>query len=569
MSLAVPGRRAESRARGRAGAAVPWLAALVCVGIATLAWFGYRATDEWQRSSALLVERRSQQAADLLMLAITRDMRGVQTSVLMSGVENRSIFDPPFDINDLVTVAFARYPYPECFFGWRAGDREPTILFSRSDRLPPWLTSDENEDPHPVKISQDPPYSDVLRRRLQTDVHGRRRYSVFETTLAGVPYQVVALISYRDAARQHLESVFGFMVNLTWARNEYFDHIAEQVSQLAADAPGIQYGVSDERNQPVVGEPSDEKSPFAATREFPLYFFDPTLIAVDHPPDLTQRLWRVTANAGADPMLASAARGSHRTLVVVAAAVIALGIGLVITVRAARGSAALAAVRSDFVSTVTHELKTPLATIRSVGEMLVRDRVKTPQDLQKYARILVQEENRLSRLVNNLLAYARVTDVADIYSFEQQDPAELVAEAVLGFRRQLTGREYQLEVDVPPDLPSIRADRTAIVLALDNLIDNAIRYSIPPPHVSVTARAADAHVQLEIVDRGVGIPQSELPQVRRRFMRGRNARSGGSGLGLAIVSRITEDHNGRVDIASEVGVGTKVTLNLPAWSGES
>ena len=483
----------------------------------------------------------------------------------MSEVENLSVFDPPFDINDLVTVAFARYPYPESFFGWRAGAGEPTVVFSRSDRRPSWLAGDERDDPYPVEISHNPPHSDIVRRRVQADIQARRRYSIFETTLAGVPYQVVALMSYRDVLRQQLESVFGFMVNLTWVRNEYFDHIAEQVSQLAATAPGIEYAVSDERNHAVVGEPPPERSAFVARRDFPLYFFDPTLITIDHPPDLTHRVWKITADAGGDPTLAAAARGSHRTLLVVAAAVTTLAIGLIIAVRAAKGSAALAAVRSDFVSTVTHELKTPLSTIRTVGEMLVRDRVKTAQDLQKYARILVQEENRLSRLVNNLLAYARVTDVADIYSFQPQDPGELVAEAVLGFRRQLTGSEYELDIDVPPDLPQIRADRTAMVLALDNLIDNAIRYSAPPPRVMVTARAAGSDVQFEIADRGFGIPAAELSQVRRRFVRGRDAKGGGSGLGLAIVTRIVEDHGGRLNIASEVGVGTKVTLSIPKW----
>jgi two-component system phosphate regulon sensor histidine kinase PhoR len=200
-----------------------------------------------------------------------------------------------------------------------------------------------------------------------------------------------------------------------------------------------------------------------------------------------------------------------------------------------------------------------------VGEMLVRDRIKTPQDLKKYARILVQEENRLSRLVNNLLAYARVTDVADVYSFQPQDPADLVAEALLGFRRQLTDSEYQLDVDVPPDLPTIRADRTAMVLALDNLIDNAIRYSTAPPRVSVSALAGERDVRFEIADRGVGIPFDELARVRRRFVRGRGATRSGSGLGLAIVSRIAEDHGGRMDIASEVGAGTKVTLSIPTF----
>jgi two-component system phosphate regulon sensor histidine kinase PhoR len=353
------------------------------------------------------------------------------------------------------------------------------------------------------------------------------------------------------------------MVNLEWARSEYFTAITEQVSQIGGTAGAVAYTILDEQGRPVVGPAPLEGSTFTTRREFPLYFFDQTLTTVGIPRDLTPRVWTIAANAGGDPTLALAARGARRTLLVVAAAVIGLAIALLIAAGAARGSAALAAVRADFVSTVTHELKTPLSTIRTVGEMLVRDRVRTPQDLKKYARILVQEENRLSRLVNNLLAYARVTDVADVYSFQPQEPADIVAEALLGFRRQLSDSEYQLDVDVPPDLPQIRADRTAMVLALDNLIDNAIRHSPAPPRVSITAAAGERNVRFEVADRGVGIPPGELAHVRRRFVRGRGAKGSGSGLGLAIVSRIAEDHGGRMDIASEVGEGTKVTLSIP------
>ena len=172
-----------------------------------------------------------------------------------------------------------------------------------------------------------------------------------------------------------------------------------------------------------------------------------------------------------------AARGARRSLVVVGAGVALLALSLLATARAARASAAVATVRADFVATVTHELKTPLSTIRAVGETLVRGRVKTDHDLNRYAHLLVREERRLTRLVNNLLAYSRVTDVTEVYSFEALEPAALIAEATQGFRRQLTDSDVRLEVDVAPDVPAVRADRTAIVLALDNLIDNAIRYS--------------------------------------------------------------------------------------------
>ena len=127
--------------RPRALVAEPstWLAALICCGLCALAWFGYRATDQWQRSAALLADHRGREAADLLTRALTRDMSGVQTSILNSPEQNRHAFDPPYEANDLVALAFARYPYPEFFFGWTPSSGG-TVMFARTDRLPAWIT---------------------------------------------------------------------------------------------------------------------------------------------------------------------------------------------------------------------------------------------------------------------------------------------------------------------------------------------------------------------------------------------------------------------------------------------
>ena len=117
-----------------------WLAAGVCVSVAILCWFGYRAMIGWERSARLLADRRANQAADLLLTALSRDMRGVQHQVLSSPYWDAFLADPSADITTLVAGAFARYPYPESFFAWR-GEPRPNgvLLFTRSDRKPAWL----------------------------------------------------------------------------------------------------------------------------------------------------------------------------------------------------------------------------------------------------------------------------------------------------------------------------------------------------------------------------------------------------------------------------------------------
>jgi two-component system phosphate regulon sensor histidine kinase PhoR len=550
--------------RPRALVAEPstWLALLICCGLCALAWFGYRATDQWQRSAALLADHRGREAADLLTRALTRDMWGVQTSILNSPEQNRHAFDPPYDANDLVALAFARYPYPEFFFGWTPSSGG-MVMFGRTDRLPVWITPQDEADVYPVEVRRDPPELATLRQRVELDIAGRRRYSVFETSIGGIQYQVVTLLTYEGMARERLDRAFGVAVNLEWARTHYFKDILQQVADIAGNTRATSFAILDERGRRIAGtlEPGSEQT--VATRTFPVLFFDPTLVAVDPPADLAQQSWTVAASAAGDPTFVLAARGARRSLIVVGSGVTLLALSLLATARAARASAAVATVRADFVATVTHELKTPLSTIRAVGETLVRGRIKTEQDLTRYAHMLVREERRLTRLVNNLLAYSRVTDVTEVYSFESLDPAALISEATHGFRRQLTDGAVQLDLDVPADVPAVRADRTAIVLALDNLIDNAIRYSGAGKTVSVRASSAESHVRFDVIDCGAGIPADELPLVRRRFVRGSTARGAGNGLGLAIVNRIAADHRGALEITSEVGRGTRATLVIP------
>ena len=357
------------------------------------------------------------------------------------------------------------------------------------------------------------------------------------------------------------------MTDLTWAREHYFAAIMQQASRIGEAGAGLEYVVADEHGAHVVGPSRLTRPQSAITRQFPAIFLDPALIALDPPQDLAQPVWTISVSADRDPTLELAARGARRTLLAMAVAALLAGLGLVVSVRAAHESARVAAMRSDFVSAVTHELKTPLSTIRAIAETLVRGRLSTADQVHTYADMLAQEERRLARLIDNLLAWARVTDVAEVYSFESLSPQELVAEALSGFKRQLVDGAFEFRLDVAPDLPAVKADRTALVLALDNLIDNAIRYSGSSRNAVLTAAPVGKFVQFEVADHGIGIPSDELDRVQKRFVRGRSTASQGSGLGLAIVRRIADDHGGWLRIDSQVGIGTTVKLSVPVAEG--
>ena len=144
-----------------------------CVSVALLFWFGYRAVSEWRAKSILLAERQSSDASDLLVTALTRDMGGVQASVLTSPQWNQFVADHPHEMNALVASAFARYPYPEAFFAWKRGTPiENTAFFYRADRRPHWATTPGEDAVFPVITGQEPAVAKQLFPRILKDATG-------------------------------------------------------------------------------------------------------------------------------------------------------------------------------------------------------------------------------------------------------------------------------------------------------------------------------------------------------------------------------------------------------------
>jgi signal transduction histidine kinase len=539
------------------------LVAGIAASILVTGALAYRAVHGWRHSATLLAEQRAVETADRLATVLSRDMRGVQTTVLASAQWDQFMLDPPFDVRTTAASAFARYPYPESFFAWSSQATPETVVFlDRADRRPPWMHGDAGPTRFPVVVEYEPGVAEALLARIRQDADLGRRYSAFETTIGGVRYQVVARLLYRDPLRERLEGVFGFTVNLTWVRLHYFPEVARQVARIGESEATLPLAVTDAAGAHVAGAQAAALRPPIARRTFPISFFDPLAIPLDLP-DLPRETWEAAAGAGTDRTLGDAIAGGNRTLAVTGMATAVFVLGLVLTARASQARARLAELRSDFVSTVTHELKTPIAAIRAAGDTMARGRVTSPVALKEYSQLVVQESKRLTRLVDNLLAYARITDVTEVYTFAALDLAALLDDVLSGFRTTLRDAGFDVEVDVPPDTPAIWGDRTACLLLFDNLVDNAIRYSPAEKWLRIRARAVGASVIVAITDRGMGIPADELAQVTRRFFRGRSAGSGGSGLGLAIASRIAADHHGSLKIESAVGAGTTVAVTLP------
>jgi two-component system phosphate regulon sensor histidine kinase PhoR len=410
---------------------------------------------------------------------------------------------------------------------------------------------------------RNPEIARELQHGILQSVSRGRRLAAFEVTNGNITYQVVAQITYRDAFHEDVLQTVGFIVNLEWVRTHYFSELTEEVSALGGGPKtDMKLSVSDSKGQRVAGGVSPSNAALTVRRPFALYFFDPLTVVPD-PPLTGDHRWEVSVITTGDKTLEEAVNGANRTLLIGAGAALVLIMGLVLTVRAERAAAELAELRSDFVSTVTHELKTPIATIRAAAETLSGGRLTRADMLQDYGQIVVVEAKRLTRLIENLLAYARITDVADVYSFERLDLGELIEEVHQEFQAQLHESECELIVMMPAGLPAVRGDRLALRLLFNNLVDNALRYSDTERRVEITGGGDDDRVIVRVTDHGIGIPEDELTQITRKFVRGRRARPGGSGLGLAIASRIASDHGATLAIQSVVGEGTTVSVTFP------
>ncbi|HKY19919.1 MAG TPA: HAMP domain-containing sensor histidine kinase [Vicinamibacterales bacterium] len=499
--------------------------------------------------------RDTDEVATLLSTAVMRDMRGVQGRVLATD-DWADTSVSLADASEQVALAFTRYPYPESFFRWQSNDRAITF-FNRVARYPAWLDQEPAERYFPVVLATNPPGSERLRRVVDSYGVRRYRYVVFNTQLGDQEYQIVARLKYGHSKAEEPQSVTGFTVNLSWVRQSYFPDLLSEVTDLSNRRDTLNIGVFDDRGALVWG---DERSRPGTVETFPILFANPSSGKMVTP---TEHSWTIGVSQASNSPLLAASQGADRALIVVAVAVCAVFGGLALALRAMRVGVALTAMRSDFVSSVTHELKMPLTNILAMAETMGRRPVPA-ETIQQFSGLLTQESKRLKRLINNLLAYARVTDIANAYSFEPIATATIVEYALQVFQHQLTERGFELDVDIPIDAFLVHVDRESMILVLDNLLDNAIRYSTGTRSIRVAVKNERRNVVIEIEDRGVGIPAHDLQTVQRKYTRGRLAPPGGSGLGLSIVARIVADHGGRFVLESRHGVGTTARVILPA-----
>jgi two-component system phosphate regulon sensor histidine kinase PhoR len=223
--------------------------------------------------------------------------------------------------------------------------------------------------------------------------------------------------------------------------------------------------------------------------------------------------------------------------------------------------------RRDFVANISHELRTPLSILRGYIETLLDSPETSRAELSRILKVMERHSKRLDLLVDDLLTLAQLESSNPNLQLGDIDLSSFFGEVIRDWEKKLATKQLNAVVDLPADLPAIRADRVRLQEALYNLLDNAVKYSGEHGEIRLIARRRDEEIVLSVSDDGVGIAEDELPRIFERFYRVDKARSHdsvrGTGLGLAIVKHIAQLHGGHVEAESELEKGTTICVVLP------
>jgi two-component system, OmpR family, phosphate regulon sensor histidine kinase PhoR len=228
-------------------------------------------------------------------------------------------------------------------------------------------------------------------------------------------------------------------------------------------------------------------------------------------------------------------------------------------------------VRRDFVANVSHEFRTPLTAIQGFAETLLAGAIDDPQNRTRFLEIILEHSRRLARLTEDLLMLSKMDAERLELEIRRLSVSQLIESCLETAQRRAAEKDLRISVNAPQRLPDIAGDRRRLAEVLQNLLDNAIQYTLPGGQIMLSAETDGDEVVLTVSDTGIGIPQADQPRIFERFYRvdvARSREAGGTGLGLAIAKHLVEVHGGRLWVESEVGQGSQFHFSVPLFDPE-
>lgn len=472
---------------------------------------------------------------------------------------------------DLVAAEFEAalvdYPHVERFFVWTADTERvaPGEVLFRGRGLSPTedtrlVSLGSMPDLRAVSLERDPALGTAIIELAHRYMPEQRIYATGEGLAGG--RQALLRLFWTDARRVDYFAILGYVVDPATGGRRLFETLHERsvaalLGQRGGEVP-LDYRVVDDHGATVFGgaAPGD-----ASTAVMPMLFYPVDRINTRLSGALEPHPWRVEVSATPPTGFAAISRGYWPTILSLVLMLVALGL----TALANRRASELTRMQADFISHVTHQLKTPLSLLSAASETVSMDRARSPEKLAQYIGIINGEVAHLSALVQRILEYSQLQERPG-FEFEAVDLRTLVRETVAAFERSLAGRQFRFPLEEAGPAPSVMADPAALEQILVNLLDNAVKYGGEDKLVRVRLRSSANTAIIEVIDHGIGIAPEEHERIFDRFHRaaGRPPNRQGFGLGLSIVQELARAHGGRVEVESAVGKGSTFRVVLPA-----
>ena len=536
------------------------IAATSCAAALVL-YFQHRTLSTLDAQTRVILRQLSEQTATDVALEVQRVIEGPVYETL-TGVNHPELRAGRLDlVGRRFDEGLQTYPHVDRFFVWT--DETEAIapgeaLFYGGD-LPERVTL--NPAGEPVEFGRDPDLGREILRIARQHAPDQHIYAAADGVGAQKRHALLRLF-WTDARRVDFFAVLGFVVEPVSGSQRLFEALHERTAGALLRRRGgevpLRLRVLGDRGALVFGQPTalDE----AATVPLAMRFFPVARIDSRLSSTVSARAWQIEVSAASANSMAAVTHGYWPTVLSVALMFVAVAL----TVVADRRAADLTRMQTDFISHVSHQLKTPLSLLSAATETVSMDRARSPEKLAQYLGIIRSEAARLSALVQRILEYSRLQQQRG-YEFEHIDLLALVRETVSAFESSLSSRDFSFVVEANGPGPIVSADPAAIEQALVNLLDNAVKYAGTSRQVVVRLRHLTHSAVIEVIDRGTGIDADDRIHIFEKFYRGRGAsvQREGFGLGLPIVAELIHAHRGRVDVESVPGQGSTFRITLP------
>jgi len=533
----------------------------ILIPVAGLFYFQFRSISALSQSSAVVLRQLSQESADGLTQGLQDALKAPYINVLLRVGQAQT---EPLELGVIAPTleqGLAAEPFVSRFYVWSDNTNTHRGEVLAYDR-----------DTH--GFVADVPEGAFIVRRVRELAPQKHAISLFDTVIDGKHVYFQAQVRWRTPSRDKLTSFVAVRVDEDRLREKFLpSFIASRMKKAEGPTgfPGLSVMILDGNGHVVYPARRSANAPYVDERAFPLVFYDTELQQYIAPEDRRPDVWRLRTGYGNQtiPDIIAARERPQRALMELLAALLAVGVFFV--VRAAAREVRVAEMKSTFVSSVSHDLKTPLALIQLFAETLELGRLKNTDRAHEYYRIINSEARKLTRLINNLLDFSKIEAGLRRYKQLPDDLADVTRRVVESLDSQFRHNQFTVTLHADGQVP-VLIDPEAAEQALENLLSNAMKYSPDDREIVVSVGREGEFGVVRVTDHGIGIPARLRRKIFRKFFRVQaDAGSGpqGTGLGLAIVEHVMRGHHGFVRVQSEPGRGSTFSLHFPLSAGEA